>query len=890
MPLYTMSGKRTTIAERDSTSEEERIAEIKARLFTLFDEEDEREREYEEQNRLRNRATGTFKKIRDMIGDGEDERSGETASSGPAANRDGRRDSGERQRRPDAAKRAARPERLTDPAGEEPRRARVEQERRVRPVNPVRAMDTERIGERGRPDTPDGAYDESRRPSPEYAESLQVEPSPAPQSKEPKAQRERKEPEAANQSVAAREDRQPEGPDTSFRLGDLFKEKEPDIFSMWEREDEEEKRIRERRERRRAEAARRVHGEEDDSKMKTAAALFIAREGMRNFFGKFSGPLGHDDEREEEEREAEKALRELAETREDGNAPSQPAGQDPLEQAVAGDDDREERRPRRTKDGIPGRSGPLSGRPAKRPAPSDEKDGIATASGRSGDAPARERTAAPRRSDRRAAAAGMRTKSAEAAPASQEDAGEEGLFFGSLRSARLSRTAIAWIAGGAAGVAAVVIIAFIIVNSHAVGVSVAGADLGYVEDKDSFTKLVADVKADIARDAKGADIVIDDAEVVLADTVRSDDRAESLDAEELKEALLEKDAVKARGYTINVNGKPMVSLPTEAAAEGVLDGIVGKYAAEAGSAEYEWQDNVEITNEAVELSSLTATPEAINYLLTGNEVEKKIEVEDGDTLWGISEETGYEVDEIVEANPDIDPDRVHTGDVLSLNDIEPFVHVKTTEIVTKDESIDYETIEKKSGEIYEGRTKVETEGRKGERTVTLEQTKVNGEVVESRELSSEVLRAPEDEVVLVGTKERDGWYYTEGGGSLGRPLRSLSVSSEFGWRTHPISGANRQHTGVDFRAAPGTSVYSAEDGTVATAGWNGGYGNLVTVNHGGGVVTYYAHLSSIGVSPGERVGRGQRVGRVGSTGSSTGPHLHFEVRIGGAPQNPMSYL
>jgi murein DD-endopeptidase MepM/ murein hydrolase activator NlpD len=883
MPLYTMSGKKTTIAERDSTSEEERIAEIKARLFTLFDEEDERD--YEEQNRLRNRATGTFKKIREMIGDGEDEQSGGAASSGPAANRDGGRDSGERQRRP---------ERPAEPAGAEPQRARVEQERRVRPVNPVRAMNTEGIGERDRPDTPDGAHDEDRRPSPEYAESLQVEPSPAPRPKGPKAQKAQKEPEAANRSVAAGEDRQPEGPDASFRIGDLFKEKEPDIFNMWEREDEEEKRIRERRERRRAEAARRVHGEEDDSKMKTAAALFIAREGMRNFFGKFSGSLGHDDEREEEEREAEKALRELAEAREDGSAPSQTADRDPLAQATAGNDDRKERRPLRTKDGTAGRAGLLSGKPAKNPdsslAPSDEKDGIAAASGISGDAPARERTAAPRRSDSRAAAAVVSAKSAETAPSSQEDAGEEGLFFGSFLPARLSRTAIAWIAGGAAGVVAVVIIAFIIVNSHAVGVSVAGADLGYVEDKNSFTKLVADVKADIARDAKGADIVIDDAEVVLADTVRSDDRTESLDAEELKEALLEKDAVKARGYTINVNGKPMVSLPTEAAAEGVLDGIVGKYATEAESAEYEWQDNVEITNEAVELSSLTATPEAIDYLLTGSEVEKKIEVEDGDTLWGISEETGYEVDEIVEANPDIDPDQVHTGDVLRLNDIEPFVHVKTTEVVTTDESIDYETIEKKSGEIYEGQTKVEKEGRKGERTVTLEQTKVNGEVVESRELSSEVLRAPEDEVVLVGTKERDGWYYTEGGGSLGWPLRSLSVSSGFGWRTHPISGANKQHTGVDFRAALGTSVYSAEDGTVATAGWSGGYGNLVTVNHGGGVVTYYAHLSSISVNPGERVGRGQRVGRVGSTGSSTGPHLHFEVRIGGAPQNPMSYL
>jgi murein DD-endopeptidase MepM/ murein hydrolase activator NlpD len=822
MPLYTMSGKRTTIAERDSTSEEERIAEIKARLFTLFDEEDEKEREYEEQNRLKNRATGAFWKIKNIIGDSDETYDEEPSSHEPSPS----------VHRPRQERHGGKTQMTESPEDEAPVRQRIEQERRVKPVNPVRARDAEsRIDEprivearRAEPQRTETRKTGPRRTEARKAEPRRVETSTAKASKAPR----KKEPvdagfEYTRPDISERQD-------ASFRLGDLFKEKEPDIFSMWEQEDEDAKRIRERRERRRAEAAKRVHGEDDGSKMKTAAAIFIAREGMRNIFGKFSGSLVRDTEREDEEREAERALRELADARSDtsGEAESKK-------------------------------------RASFNYGPENEPD---------------EKIETPMK---------PRKKRGEKAMPS-EPVREDDSLFGSFKyPVRLSRTAIAWIAGGAAGAIAVIIIAFAIVNSHAVGVSVGGAELGYVEDKASFVALVADVKAEIAEANDGADIVINDGKIALADAVRSGDKTDTIKADELKDVLLKADAVKVSGYAINVNGAPLVNLPTKDEAQAVLDGIAGKYI-NADGAEYEWQDDVEVTGATVDIGALQATREAIDYLLTGNEIEKKIEIKDGDTLWGISEATGYDIDEIVQANPGIDADMVHTGDILKLNDVEPFVHVKTTEIVTSEESIGYGTVKQKSDEIYEGQTKVKKEGSKGKKRVTLEQVKVNGDVIESDELSSEIVKEPVDEIILVGTKEMDGWYYTEGGGSLGKPLRGISISSGFGGRTHPISGTYKQHTGVDFRAPMGTPAYSSEDGTVISAGWNGGYGNLVTVNHGGGVVTYYAHLSSISVSAGERIGRGQQVGRVGSTGSSTGPHLHFEVRIDGTPRNPMRYL
>jgi murein DD-endopeptidase MepM/ murein hydrolase activator NlpD len=119
---------------------------------------------------------------------------------------------------------------------------------------------------------------------------------------------------------------------------------------------------------------------------------------------------------------------------------------------------------------------------------------------------------------------------------------------------------------------------------------------------------------------------------------------------------------------------------------------------------------------------------------------------------------------------------------------------------------------------------------------------------------------------------------------------SYNVTSPFGWRMHPILRYRRFHAGIDIGAPSGSAIVAAGSGTVIQAGYNGGYGNVTMIDHGNGVVTVYGHQSSIGVSVGSRVSKGQRIGAVGSTGLSTGPHLHFEVRINGNPVNPMNYL
>ncbi|MFQ4144120.1 murein hydrolase activator EnvC family protein [Chlorogloeopsis sp. ULAP02] len=147
----------------------------------------------------------------------------------------------------------------------------------------------------------------------------------------------------------------------------------------------------------------------------------------------------------------------------------------------------------------------------------------------------------------------------------------------------------------------------------------------------------------------------------------------------------------------------------------------------------------------------------------------------------------------------------------------------------------------------------------------------------------------QQKIAAAAAKTNSQKNFIQGTGIFAYPSNA-PTSSPFGWRIHPILGYRRFHAGLDFAASYGSTIRAADSGTVIFAGWYGGYGRAVIINHGNGITTLYGHSSELYVTEGQSVQREQAIATVGSTGLSTGPHLHFEVRKNGTPVDPMAYL
>ena len=168
--------------------------------------------------------------------------------------------------------------------------------------------------------------------------------------------------------------------------------------------------------------------------------------------------------------------------------------------------------------------------------------------------------------------------------------------------------------------------------------------------------------------------------------------------------------------------------------------------------------------------------------------------------------------------------------------------------------------------------------------------KVRSRKAEVEQRIAELERESDAISALLRARQAGQGIVPSGHGVLSVPIPGAPITSGFGPRVHPILHTTRVHTGVDFGAASGTPIRAAAAGEVVWAAWRGGYGLATVIDHGNSLATLYGHQSAIAVREGDRVVRGQVIGYVGSTGFSTGPHLHFEVRVNGNPVDPMNYL
>lgn len=407
-------------------------------------------------------------------------------------------------------------------------------------------------------------------------------------------------------------------------------------------------------------------------------------------------------------------------------------------------------------------------------------------------------------------------------------------------------------------------------------------NIGVVREEEDVEKIVSEIEKQLSK-SLDKDIKIDK-EITFEKTHIKDEKLSK--KEEIKTAIEDDISYSAVGYAIKVNGEEVSFLDTEEDAKKALeeykDIFIEKIDEEVCEVKsIEVLEDVSLVKRQVDISKIANVASTVETLKSGNIEEKKHTIEDKDNFWTLSEDYGVAVEEIEQANGEKDTKKLRPGDQVVIPVPTPLVTVITNEESTIEEEIKFETQYEIDDSLYEDEQEVRVEGENGRVEKTVKKERHNGIVVSEEILNETILNPAVTKVVAKGTKERPAGNAT---GSFITPTRG-TITSPFGARW------GRHHNGIDIGARIGEPVKASDSGTVKYAAFNsGGYGYLVEIDHGNGFTTLYAHNSKLYVKPGQKVNKGDVIAAVGNTGRSTGPHLHFEVRKDGSPQNPQSYI
>ncbi|MDO3409683.1 M23 family metallopeptidase [Saccharibacillus sp. CPCC 101409] len=464
--------------------------------------------------------------------------------------------------------------------------------------------------------------------------------------------------------------------------------------------------------------------------------------------------------------------------------------------------------------------------------------------------------------------------------------------------------------------------------------------VGTIADKQQLADLIAKKQREFSKKYPDADMKL------YADGFRAE-AAEGYKAEPATQATLDKldGMIKAyaTGVELLVDGQAIGIVKDEDTAKKLIDKVEKSYiekgtqtsnavkklastGASSSSAEGSASKLESIkVNEKVSYADTKTSPdriltEAKAYDLLKNGEEKPVTytVAEGDTVSSIAARFEITQDEIYANNADIEEFTLQIGQKLRITLPDPAITVTTVESVSEQMPTAAEIEIRHSSEMYVGKRMVISKGRKGVKEVNYRLTKENGEIVREEWIGQEVVKKSSPMIVVKGTKAKpvekpvveieektletslsaasspesstpsessdseQQEPVSSSGSGFGWPVGGASISSTFGTRWGKL------HAGVDLTGS--SNIMASAPGTVTYAGQMNGYGNIIIVSHGDGFETRYGHLSSIGVSVGQSVSRGESIGVMGNTGRSTGTHLHFEIRHNGSPENPLSYL
>ncbi len=304
---------------------------------------------------------------------------------------------------------------------------------------------------------------------------------------------------------------------------------------------------------------------------------------------------------------------------------------------------------------------------------------------------------------------------------------------------------------------------------------------------------------------------------------------------------------------------------------------------EKGLQAIDFDEKIEICEAYMPANQITSLEDAIRDV--NGEVDRSqfYEVQYGDSPFGIADKFGISLAQLCAINDslDIDNPQVMVGDNLIVTVQQPKLAIDYTIRRDYEEEYTANTIYKKNDAWYTTRSEVIQNAVTGKRRVIADVSYRDSLWTGSNIIKQETITEAVPQIIEIGTVNPPTYIW---------PVATGYVSSNFGRRSRPKAGASTYHQGVDIGLGVGTTVRASSGGTVTAAGWQGGYGNVVYIDHGDGRQTRYGHLSRITVSVGEKVSQGERIALSGNTGNSTGPHLHFELRINGTAVNPLNYI
>lgn len=452
------------------------------------------------------------------------------------------------------------------------------------------------------------------------------------------------------------------------------------------------------------------------------------------------------------------------------------------------------------------------------------------------------------------------------------------------------RTMVAWIVPAVCGILVICGFGQLAQKKVALKIEADGEILGYVESEADYLSARNEAE-NIINFSENSDGVLPQVHYSL---VLVEPNAFS-DSNSVAKKLIEKSNTTAlTACAVYADGKLLGVLHNENSARRVLDSILSEKESDGEVYVVSFAEELEFKSVLCPEKEIMTESEFLASVLSGDKTQIEYTVKDGDTFSSVASSFGMTESELLELNSlEEVPENMTSGQVLFVEEGSVSLSFKEVKTEVTSEKVDYDKIEIESAALYSGSSRVLSSGKAGYDQVTSFVTYIDGEKVSSKEFSRLTVTEAVPERVQVGTKPLDEAYSNSMGGIFLWPIvGAYGVNSNYGYRWGKL------HAGIDLGmgGAAGTSlgktIIAVAQGTVTVAGVHSSYGYYVIIDHGNGLQTLYAHClaGSLMVESGQVVVAGQPIARVGSTGYSTGPHLHFEVRVNGNKVNPRPYL